>query len=251
MNRLNNKKSTFVLAAIAVIAFGTYATGQGRVARDGIDAGGVHNHYYGNHFYGGGYGGYGLPGYYGGGYGGMTAAAGAGYGVGQAAQGIGQERVDTAQSAQIYSQTAHQSIENHNFAVNSYYANKDAHDKYMAEHQEKAITQEEANKIEKENEPGRLSTAQFDADNSLIHWPPILRDKAFTKSRQKLDHLFHERTPGNSGVDSDSYGEIKAACDEMHNTLRGMIGKLQPMTYIAAEHFIKSLAYEGEFPPKK
>ena len=138
MNPIRHKKSSFMLAAIAVIALGTYATGQVRVEGE-RGVGGtpvVHNHYnYGNHFYGGGYG---MPGYGGyGGYGG-TAAGGAGYGVGQAAQGIGQARVDTAQSAQIYSQTAHQSIQNHNFAVNSYYANKDAHDKWMKEHQEAA-----------------------------------------------------------------------------------------------------------------
>jgi len=251
MNPIRHKKSSFMLAAIAVIAFGTYATGQVRVAGDrGIGgASTIHNHFnYGHHYYGGGYG-MGYGGY--GGYGGMTAGGSTGYGIGQAAQGLGQARLDTAQSAQIYAKTAHQSMQNHNYAVNSYYANKDVHDKYMKEHQGPQITQEEIDKLAKDAQPGRLDPAQYNPSNSLIHWPPLLRDKAFTKSRNKIDHLFDARTPGNSGVDSDSYGEIQNACKEMHATLRGMIKTLQPMTYVAAEHFIKSLAYEAEFPPKK
>ena len=243
---------------VVVCVLGTYATGQTGVERADAVAPTVHNHYhYGHHYYGGG-GGYGvLPvgglgygGYGGYGYGGTTAAEGAGIGIGQAAQGLGQARLDTAQSAQIYAQTAHQSMENHNYAVHSYYANKDAHDKWMAEHRDPNISEEELKKIAKDAEPGPLSSSQYSRDHDMIHWPPLLRDKAFSESRRKLDHLFHERTADNSGVDSDNYGEIQAACKEMHATLKGMIHQLQPMTYMAADHFIKSLAYEAEFPPK-
>ncbi len=263
MKLLKSNKTTFFLTSIVVLALGTFAVGQGRVAGEGArDAAApeVHNHFnYGDHYYRGGagvgrygmgaYGGLGYGGY--GGYGGTTAAEGAGIGIGQAAQGIGQGRVDTAQAASIYAQTAHQSIQNHNYAVNSYYANKDVHDKYMAEHAGPKVTQAEIEKYAKDAEPGRLDSAQYSREDSLIHWPPLLRDKAFTKSRNKIDHLFHDRTPDNSGVVSDNYGEIQAACNEMHATLKGMIHTLQPMTYIGAEHFIKSLAYEAEFPPKK
>jgi len=159
----------------------------------------------------------------------------------------GQYNVDTAQALQTLSQTQHQSMENHNFAVSSYYQNKDVHEQYMKSHEQPRLTTEQLDKIAEKAGPGRLSSTQFDRSTNVIQWPALLRDSQFSDLRYKVDKLFHDRTPDESGADSDNYVNIKQACDAMHQMLHGMIKDLPPVTYIAADHFIRSLAYEGRF----
>jgi len=84
----------------------------------------------------------------------------------------------------------------------------------------------------------------------MKHWPPLLRDKQFSDVRYKLDQLFHNRTPDNSGVESDNYVKIKKACEAMQAILDGMIHDLPNETWLPADHFIKSLEYEGRFAAK-
>ncbi len=78
----------------------------------------VHNHYYG----GGGYG-------YGGGAGGFGYA-----GQGALQTGIGNKRLSTSQASENYAETAHMVQQNHEYAVNNYYANKEQHDAYVNAH---------------------------------------------------------------------------------------------------------------------
>jgi hypothetical protein len=140
-------------------------------------------------------------------------------------------------------------MENHNFAISSYYQNKDVHDAYQAEQLKlhPPLTQAQSNQWAKEMEPGRLSAGQFDRSARVIHWPSLLRDAKFHGPRCQLDQLFHVRTADNSGVDSDNYVQITKACDAMHAILNGMVSELPGSTWCAANHFIKSLAYEGRF----
>ena len=141
----------------------------------------VHHHYYhpaGGYGYGTNYG-------YGSGYQSRGFSGGL-------ASGIGEAREDTAQAASTYADTAHMVQENHNYAVNSYYANREARDRYVAAHREAPPTEKELEAFGKSAEPGRLSNAQFDRSTTVIHWPGLLRDSDFTSDRQALDHLFHD-----------------------------------------------------------
>ena len=197
----------------------------------------------GNTYNRGGY----MPGYYGSGYGGNSYDL-SGFTNPIAARG--QYNLDTAQAMEAMEQASHQSIENHNFAVQSYYNNRNIHDQYMlAQYSKDHVNQSEANYFAQELSPGRLSAAQIDRATGVIHWPPLLRDKQFSDARYKLDQLFHNRTPSNSGADSDNYGNIKKACDAMEKTLDSM-KELASEEYIGANHFIRSLSYEGQFAAK-
>jgi hypothetical protein len=211
-----------------------------RPERPGFGPTTVHHHYY--------YGHYGQANYpvgYGAGFG-LQGADLSGFTNPIAARG--QYNLDTSQAAINLTQARSQSIDNHNYAVSSYYQNKNIHDQYMAEQDAKTrLSEGEAEKIALEATPGRLTSAQLDRANGIIHWPPLLRDKAFSDVRYKLDQAYHVRTPDNSGVDSDNYIEIKKDCDQMHNILKGMVNDVPPATYIAASHFIRSLSYEGQF----
>jgi hypothetical protein len=190
------------------------------------------------HYYGAGYQpGYAAPAYAAPGY------VGSGFTNPSLARGL---------AAQSWTAAQGQAMENHNFAISSYYRNKEVHDAYEAEQRKRfpPLTQEQANRIAQEMGPGRLSAGQFDRSSNVIHRPPLLRDKKFSDLRYQLDQLFHHRTPDNSGLDSDSYVKIKKACDAMQAILDGMVDQLPADTSIAAGHFIRSLAYEGRSAAK-
>ena len=202
---------------------------------------------YGGNMYGGGGNVRGYYGGYGQGYGGNSYDL-SGFTNPIAARG--QYNLDTAQAVEAMEQASHQSIENHNFAVQSYYTNINIHDQYMAGvYAKDKVSPSEAQFFARELSPGRLSAAQIDRVNGVIHWPPLLRDKQFSDARYKLDQLFHNRTPSNSGADSDNYGDIKKACDSMEKILDSM-KELASEEYIGANHFIRSLSYEGQFAAK-
>lgn len=232
-------KTSILAIMLAVVGlFCAHATSQQRAAAVRVPnaaAGGeVHHHYYGGAAATG--------------YGWGASATDAGY-SGGLASGIGQAREDTSEAAENYANTAHMMQENHNYAVNSYYANKDEHDAYVAAHREKPMTAEERAKVQNAADPGRLSSAQFDRSTHVITWPALLRDPNFADTRQKLDHLFDERTPANSGAASDNYLAIKQASDDMMKELDTRLRKdnLPAHTFIICEHFINSVAYEASF----
>ncbi len=234
-----NRTSLFLFAAVGLLTL-TVVIGQERTEeRSPPPPQQVHNHYYP------------APGAYGYGYGGGYGY-GSGTDVGNYNTGLGNLRLSTSEAAANYANTAHQVQENHNFAVNSYYANKDQHDQWVAAHRQKQLSPEEQARLGKMIEPGRLSTAQFDRSTNVINWPALLRDSDFSTQRQALDHLFHDRTPDNSGVDSDNSVQISAACAAMKDTLGVKLRKenLPSMTFCAAQHFIESIAYEGTFAVK-
>lgn len=171
------------------------------------------------------------------------------YGMGELQSGIGDRRDSTADAASIYAQTAHQVTQNHNYAVQSYYGNKDAHEEYVDAHRKNLPNAEELRARNKAAEPGRLSSTQFDRSTNIIHWPALLRESDFTDERQALDQLFHEQTADNSGADSENFVQIHQQCDAMFKTLGVKLRKekLPSITFIGTEHFIKSLDYEGRF----
>jgi hypothetical protein len=98
--------------------------------------------------------------------------------------------------------------------------------------------------------PGRLTPSQYDPTNRVIHWPPLLRDKAFSDVRYQLDRLFDERTPDNSGLNTENYNQIKRQCDAMLGILARMIDQLNAEEFVVACGFIKALQDESRFPPE-
>ncbi|HEX4130002.1 MAG TPA: hypothetical protein VHZ24_08160 [Pirellulales bacterium] len=96
----------------------------------------------------------------------------------------------------------------------------------------------------------RLTVVQFDRVHNVIMWPLVLRSPKYDALRFKLDKLFHDRTPQNSGEGSVNEKAIDATCQEMEALLKTEIKELPPMDFIDTQQFIHSLAYEARFPVK-
>lgn len=194
------------------------------------------------------------------GYGGLgagtTAAEGAGIGAGAAAAGRGQEAADIGQY-----QVEHQQAEEiHQQAVKQYYQNEGiARENYEQQQQtqQQEVSAEEAAarqshadyeaKLHQMTAAHRLTADQFDRANGILQWPYVLRSDEFSDLRTKIDHLYAERTPDNSGTDSSSYEQIEQACDAMIAIINSEAGKLGIEEFITAKHFAQSVAYEASF----
>lgn len=95
--------------------------------------------------------------------------------------------------------------------------------------------------------PGRLSLAQYDRTNRVIHWPPLLREKQFSEVRYQLDQLFHQRKPHDSGLNSENYDQIKRQCEALQAILAPMIHQVDPQEFTGASRFVKGLEFEARF----
>ncbi|WP_437223809.1 hypothetical protein SH661x_003364 [Planctomicrobium sp. SH661] len=200
-----------------------------------------------------------VPSYGWGGYGyggGMTAAMGAGIGIGAAAQGLGQAEVDQGQyeiehtqAESQYLQAYQEYLKTVNMQRQFYDVRQQAiMDQYQAKTKE-ARAQVEAYKkdMAARAAPHRLSSEQFDRQNNVITWPGVLRATVFDEDRYEIDKLFSQRTAGNSGAGSDNCAAIEKATDKMMKAVSADINNLDVDQFITAKHFIGSLAYEARF----
>lgn len=194
---------------------------------------------------------------YGGLYGGATTAAqGAGVGLGAAeaglgreAEGIGQYQVEHAQAEQIHQQAVTQYYRNLGVARENYEEQQQFQEQ-QKEAADAAARQRVADyheHLQQLTAAHRLTADQFDRQNNIIHWPYVLRGADYSDLRFKLDQLYSERTPDNSGTDSAGYDEIKQACDEMLGIIDSHAKDLGIDDFITAKHFAQSLEYEARF----
>jgi hypothetical protein len=181
------------------------------------------------------------------GYGAITPAMGAGIGYGQALSGLGAYNLSSAEAAEVQDRAARQYLQNQNIAVNQFYQTKQLHQQYAAA-TERPPSPHDMHYMAAAAAPHRLTPDQFDRTHNIIIWPYELRVPAFDKLRYKIDRLFSDRTPQNSGEASANYTDIVNACQEMENVLRTQVDRLAPMAFIQGQQFIKSVAYEACFP---
>lgn len=209
----------------------------------------------------GGYGGYGYGGAATAASGFGAAAAGEGVraaGIGRAAAGIGEGRLSTAQAQQAHQSAATQYLQNIGLAQQTALetsARKDQAEEQRDEATDAKIKKQVAlyNKtLHQMSAAHRLSAEQFDLDRGVLHWPFVLRGQEYADLRQKLDTLYHERTPEDSGNDSSGYDAIQQACKQMQEIVDGKVkeGEMPVNDYVTAKHFISSVAYEARFTVK-
>ncbi|MCA9110392.1 MAG: hypothetical protein KDA52_10615 [Planctomycetaceae bacterium] len=203
--------------------------------------------------YGLGYGGYG--------YGGATTAEGSAgqalAGAGQLAQGVGQMNLSNAQAQQAHQEAYSQYLQNQNLAQETTMEMSKRKNDAQQQHNEQMKTAERAqvalyNKtLEQMSAAHRLTAEQLHIDSGVLHWPFVLRGSEYTELRNKLDHLYAERTPDDSGKDSSGYDAIQDACRQMQEIVNQQVKLGMPANdFVTAKHFISSVAYEAEFPVK-
>lgn len=200
-----------------------------------------------------------------GGYGGYGAASpgmGAGVamaGFGQAAAGVGQGRVSTAQAQDIHQQAVAGYLQNVALAQDVALETSAKREQAEQQHREASaahVREQVAlyqKTLEEMSAAHRLTAEQFglDQNSTVLHWPFVLRGEQYADLRMKLDLLYHERTPEDSGVNSSGFNGIQEACKQMQELVKAELKGGMPVTdFVTATHFISSVAYEARFPVK-
>jgi len=103
-------------------------------------------------------------------------------------------------------------------------------------------------RFNRERTPCRLASHQLDPVSAGIRWPAAFECKCFDSLRGRVDRLFSERTPDNSGVGSKNYRDVQATVSAMRHMLRHQIHELDSAEYSHARKFIDSLGYEARHP---
>jgi hypothetical protein len=111
------------------------------------------------------------------------------------------------------------------------------------------MNRQQLEKLAHQYAPKRLTPSEYSRLSGTVCWPlPFQEYPRFAGDRARIDALFAERTPYNSGVLSRNCVEVREAVERMKSTLRSMLGELDPTTYVLAESFLTRLAYEAKFP---
>src|SRR4051812_30510523 len=86
--------------------------------------------------------------------------------------------------------------------------------------------------------PDRLSPQDYDSTLGRLHWPSALLADDFAPERGALERMFYKRSPGDAGVGSEFYGDVKQLSSAMQQKLGDHITELDPAQYMAAKKFL-------------
>jgi hypothetical protein len=210
-------------------------TGSSGGISTGLNLGGLTNGMAGSYGYGSNYN-----------YGATTVEGSYLSGAAAFAAGVGQYNLDTSRAAKYFEDADHQAIENHLFAIQTYYEaqrlNK-AH--WLADHPRP--TPEQVAQINQSRLPRRLSTSELDPTWGAIRWPEVLEQPEFETTRRQLDDMFAHRADERPGIGTAFHRKVQALARDMRATLDDERAAMSQMEWIQAMRFIESLAYEARF----
>ena len=103
-------------------------------------------------------------------------------------------------------------------------------------------------RFNRERTPCRLASHQLDPVSAGIRWPAAFECKCFHSLRGRVDKLFAERSPDNSGVGSRNYRDVQATVCAMRYMLKHRIHEMDSAEYVHARKFIDSVGYEARHP---
>lgn len=177
-----------------------------------------------------------------------TIAEGALRGQADLIRGIGEYNYNTAAAWLIGEHAYSKQLDNEVQRVHTFFQKRQLHDQYIAESRPQRPSPEQARELAQAGLPDRLDPSQLNQQLGAIYWPALLEQAEFAPYRLQLEALFEARAPGNSGLGSVNYRQIKLAAEQMTRVLRSRISKIDPSEYVQAKKFIASMAYDARFP---
>jgi hypothetical protein len=111
------------------------------------------------------------------------------------------------------------------------------------------LSSEQLRQMARDAAPDRLSVVQLSPVTGEINWPAGLLRPEYQGLRERLEHIFANRTVSNSGVGSTSEVVVTRLTDVMQDDLKSRINEMSASEYIVAKNFLRSLAHETRFLP--
>lgn len=158
----------------------------------------------------------------------------------------GQYNLDTAKASVYAEEGRSKAIENNQKFVQTYFEiRKINREQREAEIGPRATVQELA-AWAKEAAPKRLDGSQYEPALGRVFWPAVLQSPQFTAYRADIDHAMSTREPGNSGLGSENFRNVKVAVESMQETLKANVDLIPPAEYVQAKKFLTSLQWEAQ-----
>jgi hypothetical protein len=183
---------------------------------------------------------------------GTTAFGSAMLGTAAATYAAGTYNLNTARAGVSYQQAYRRWIENQKLREQTYFDMRRMNASYRAEQemQHPHATPEAIDDFNHARLPAPLSANQFDPAKGVIEWPGVLNRKEFNDGRARLEGLFTDAAadPRSSGLGTQNYRAIQTTIGEMSDKLHSEIRQFKPDEYLAANRFLKSLAFEARTP---
>ena len=186
-------------------------------------------------------------------YVGHSSSAPEGYlrGAAAAIQSVGQANYLNSIAAVNLQEATRQAIENQNTYIRYTLENRELVQQHRERYRPRAPTKEEWQRVTEAALPDRLTPDQLDPVTGKLVWPHILRTEEYQAFRERVDVLFANRTPDNSGDGSPSQRELASLIDAMKMLLKSNIKTVTLSQYSSAKWFLKSLDYEAQLPLEK
>jgi hypothetical protein len=119
--------------------------------------------------------------------------------------------------------------------------------RYRDERRSPSLTPEQLAEINASRLPRRLTPEQWEPRAGVIRWPAPLGGEEHAVGRARLEQLFAERMPEDSGVGGAAYGEVRQLTRQMRDQLARRAKELSIEEFSVANKFLASLAYEARF----
>ncbi len=179
-----------------------------------------------------------------------SSTAGEGYlrGAATVIQAAGQANYLNSIAATNYQEANRRLIENRNLYVRKYFENQDINRQYREKYSPVAPTKEEWQRVTEASLPDRLTADQYDSITGKLVWPHVLRTNEYKAIRERIDVLFSNRTPDNSGNGSPSQRELATLIDSMKMLFKDNIHTVSASQYATAKWFLLSVEYEAQLP---
>ena len=181
-------------------------------------------------------------------YGYRAATAGESHarGLAAGAYALGQYNRLTAEGRLVHTYAYRQEIENHELAVQTYFAMRQANREARAAERGPRATPADLARFAAQGKPSRLSPSDLDNKGS-ISWPLLLQADEFEAFRAELENAFTQRA-ADGGIGLDDHVKVSRTAEVMLDVLKAYVDGVDPMDYIAARRFIESLAWEARQP---
>jgi len=163
-------------------------------------------------------------------------------------QSVGQANYMNSLAAVNFQEATRKQIENQGLYVRNNIQNRELVHQFRERYRPSAPTQEEWQRVTEALLPDRLTSDQFDPINGKLIWPHILRSEEYQAFRERVDAIFSNRTPDNSGDGSPSQRELASLIDGMKMLLKSNINTVTLSQYASSKWFLKSVDYEAQFP---
>lgn len=199
----------------------------------------------------GGYGG--GPAYFGGVGGTSTIEESVLTGQARAYQGAGEYNRNSAEAVKTLELAKAIALENARTGLKTYFELKEINANYRAKHMPEPLTKEKLDEWNRQDQPERLTRAQYNTDTGSLRWPTLLQTQAFDDQRILLEELFARRSADEFGTDSEFYRQVAASSqvikDRLKDYLRSGVKFFSDEEYVTAQNFMDSLTHEARLAP--